>query len=121
MNNIQSLLLDVITILPNEIDCYIQAPSLEDDVILSLMNTTKNDYYKCIKLTGPAKDIFMERIVNFQIEGYFQSIEIRLNEKLLFEGYDGVEFGIISNTIRIPQWFVNKYLKTGMCSTAKDW
>jgi hypothetical protein len=121
MREKQSLLIDVISILPNEVDCYIQAPSLEDDVILSLMNATKYDYYKCIKLTGATKDVFIKRINNFQVEEYFQSIEIRLNEKLLFEGYDGIKFGIISNSIRLPEWFINKYVKTGMCNTSNEW
>lgn len=121
MSNRKSLLIDVISILPNEVDCYIQAPSLEDEVILSLMNVTEYEYYRLIKLKGNSKEIFINRIENYSIEEYFQSLEIKLNDILLFKGHDGVEFGIISSSIKLPEWFINRYVKTGMCNTSNDW
>ena len=38
MENNDLFLLDVLNILPPEVDCYIQAPSLDDEVVISLMN-----------------------------------------------------------------------------------
>ena len=121
MSNKKTLLVDVISILPDEVDCYIQAPSLEDVVILGLMSTTRYEYYKCIKLNSPNKEIFINRVMGYPIEEYFQSVEIRLNDKILFEGYDGVEFGIISNSIKLPEWFMDTYIKTGMCNSSNEW
>lgn len=121
MNEDNSLLLDVISILPDGVNCYIQAPSLEDEIVLSLMSSTKHEYYKCIKLEGADKDVFLHRLKNYPIEEYFHSIEIKLDDKLLFEGYDGVEFGTISNTIKVPEWFTDKYFKAEMYNISNKW
>jgi hypothetical protein len=121
MKNIESLLIDVLNILPEGVDCYIQAPSLEDEVVLSMMNDTEFNYYKIIKLDDITKEKFLERVKNYPISVYFQSIEIRLKNKLLFEGYDGVEFGIISYTIVLPEWFVAKNIKTKTCGVSNEW
>ena len=112
----QLFLIDVINILPDGVDCYIQAPSLEDSVIISLLSTTKYEYYKSLKLQGVTKEILMNHGSKYAIEEYFQSIEIRFNDKLLFEAYDGVEIGVISKNLELPQWFINKYVKEGMCN-----
>lgn len=121
MDENNSLLLDVISILPDGVDCYIQAPSLEDEVILGLMSPTQHEYYKSIKLEGVNKEVFLQRVKNNPIEEYFHSVEIKLDDKLLFEGYDGIEFGTISNTIKLPEWFREKYIKAEMCNISNEW
>jgi hypothetical protein len=121
MNENNSLLLDVINILPDGIDCYIQAPSLEDKTILGLMSLTEHAYYKSVKLEGNNKKVFLQQVKEHPIEEYFQSIEIKFDGKLLFVGYDGIEFGIISNTIKLPEWFVDKYVKAEMCNISNEW
>ena len=121
MSETRSLLLDVINILPENIDCYIQAPSLDDEVTLSLMQTTQFDYYKVINLNGQNKERFIQRIKEADVESYFHSVEIKLNSQLLFEGHDGVEFGTISNTVNLPQWFIDNYVTDGLCAVSNTW
>ena len=43
------------------------------------------------------------------ISQWIQSMKIRKESKLLFEGYDGISYGIFSKEIIIPDWFQKKY------------
>ena len=121
MENNDLFLLDVLNILSAEVDCYIQAPSLDDEVVLSLMDKTVFEYFSGIKLNSFNKEILIERIKNHCITYYFQKIQIRLNDKLLFEGYDGVEYGVLSKDLNIPQWFFEKHIITETCCLSLDW
>jgi len=121
MDNTGLLLIDVLSILPEGVDCYLQAPSLEDEVIVSIMNEAKFANSKSIKLDGKIKEKFIERIINYSIIEYFHRVEIRNNNKLLFEGYDGIEYGLISKSIIIPEWFIEKHIKSENCIISEDW
>ncbi len=116
-----SLLISVFKILPEEIDFYIQAPSLEDDIILNMMSETEYPYYKLIKVNKLNKNNIIKLINVRDIIQYFQHIELRNNNEILFQGFDGVEFGIISKLIRIPEWFSVNFINTGECSLSNDW
>jgi hypothetical protein len=48
-------------------------------------------------------------------------IEIKQNNELLFEGYDGMEFGTISKKTTLPVFFIENYIKGDMCMISKDW
>lgn len=117
----QSYFIDVIKLLPVESDCYIQSPDLEDESILSIMHPTQFDYFKIIKLAGSDRDKLIKQIEIPFILNYFQSIEIKFNETLLFEGHDGMEYGTISKSIIIPEWFKKKYISTGFCAISNQW
>ncbi len=121
MENSRSLLIDVLKILPEHVVCYVQAPSLEDDVFLKMTSKTEYDYYSLIHLDKTNKEILIRQILSHSIDKYFQNIQLKLNDKLLFEGYDGIEFGIISNSINIPEWFINEYIIKEGCIISKDW
>lgn len=116
-----SLLISVLKILPKEIDCYIQAPSLEDETILSMMSETEYPYYKLIKVNNLNKEIFINHLNIHSVIEYIQNIELKNGNEILFQGFDGVEFGIISKFIRIPEWFKEKYINTGDCNISNDW
>ena len=119
--NDNSFFVDVIRILPDATDCYIQAPSLDDEIILNLMSSTSQGYYKLIKLIDDNKLALIQRVKDFQVEEFFHSVEIKLKDKLLFEGYDGVEFGIISKTVNLPKWFIDTYVTAKICNISNDW
>lgn len=120
MDTSNSLLFDVINILPEGVDCEIQAPSLEDEVLLHLMRKTEFEDHP-IKLEGENKKVFLERIKCHPVEEFFNRVEIKLCNKTLFEGYDGVEFGVISKTIELPNWFIDKYIKKDLCIISNEW
>jgi len=55
------------------------------------------------------------------IEDYIERIEIRLNGGLLFEGYDSMEYGIISKKIELNKEFIINYIKGDMCEVSESW
>jgi hypothetical protein len=88
---------------------------------LELMQPTQFEYYKKIVLGEANKKKLLMEIKNHNIEEDFQSIEIRINNQILFEGYDCMEYGMVSKNFEIPLWFINKYIKNDMCSISNDW
>lgn len=116
-----NLLVDVLKILPEEVECFIQAPSLENEIIQKMMLDSELDYYKSIKFNKTNKLEFINQELNFSISAYFQNIQIKSDNKLLFQGFDGVEFGTLSKTIFTPQWFKEKYILTELCIVSGEW
>lgn len=116
-----NLLLDALNVLPEEVECFIQAPSLENEVVQKMMTDSDFDYYKVVKLNNKSKKKFIDQVLAYSIADYFQNIQIKYNSKLLFEGFDGVEFGTLSKSIIIPEWFKEKYILTGLCTVSDEW
>lgn len=121
MDNDNNLIIDTLTILPDKVDCYIQAPSLENNEMLSMMNDTQFPYYKQIHLSQTNKNYFLSLLKKGQISDYLQNVKIESNGILLFEGYDGVEYGVLSKTIAVPKWYKKEYIETHICSISKEW
>lgn len=117
----KNLLIDVLSILSIEIDCFIQAPSLEDEIIQSLMSESEFDYFKLIKINNQNRNIIINHFLHNDIIQYFQSIQLKQDSKLLFEAYDGVEYGIVSKDVIIPDWFNTVYISDGTCIVSKNW
>ena len=116
-------LIDVLNILPQEVDCFIKAPSLDDEIIIKMMVDSEVDHCKLIKLNSFTRDIFIERIKNNpDVIQYFHSLEIKsFDNKKLFEAWDGVEYGAFSKEIKIPDWFEEKYFNKEMYYTSDEW
>jgi hypothetical protein len=115
------LLIDVLDILPPVVECYIQSPDLEDEIIQKMMKETAFPYYKLITVNSLNRAKLIDRIKGHNINVYFQNIQIKNNGNLLFEGYDGIEFGIISKSISIPLWFKGEYILNGLCMVSDEW
>lgn len=111
---------DVLNILPEKIECFIQAPSLDNAIIEKMLQNSDFDYYKLLRLDGESK----EKVIRQQVETFFgvyiQKIEIKENGILLFEGFDGVEYGTISKKIFIPEWFKEQYIPD-TCIVSSEW
>ena len=121
MTETQSFLIDVIKLVPEGAVCFIQAPSCDNPEMLKLMQPSQFDYYKQVALSSANKQQFINLVTNEHAEQHFHSMEIRLHEKLLFEAYDGMEIGSVSQTLQLPPTFVNKYIQTGMCTISGSW
>lgn len=120
-NNITNILLvDVLNILPSDIECLIQAPSLKNEFIESIW-IVSDSYYFTIQLIESIRDKFITQIIDYKISDYFHNIEIRYNDKLLFEGYDGIEYGCLSKDIIIPNWFNERYILNEDCIISNEW
>lgn len=115
-----SFFIDILRILPEKVECFIQSPSLDNVIIQKMFQSTDFDYYKLIYLDETNKDKFLGEELATYFSMYIQSIEIKENGVLLFKGYDGVEFGTISKKISIPEWFKEKYIPD-TCIISSDW
>jgi hypothetical protein len=122
MTETQSYIIDVINLVPVNSILFVQAPSIENSGILNLMQPSSFEYYKQILLSQLNKRLLIEIISNENIEVYFQSIEIRFNEQLLFEAYDGMEFGTMSKKLRLTDQFTESYIYSKkMCIVSSEW
>ena len=99
--NENNFLTDVLNILPEKIECFIQAPSLENSVIKEMLQKSDLDYFELLNLNKTSKEIFVRQEMETSFSVYIQKIEIRENGLLLFEGFDGCEYGMISKTLVI--------------------
>jgi hypothetical protein len=104
-----SFFIDLLNILPQEVECFIQAPSLENTVVEAMLQNSEFDYFKVLTLDVTKKKEIVRQEIETFFSGSIQSIEIKKSGVLLFEGYDGVEFGSISREVFIPDWFKEKY------------
>jgi len=115
-----NLLIDVLNILPDEVECLIQAPSLENSTIQNMMLDSEFDYYKSIFFDKERKTDFINQEITNSIGNYIQNMQIRKGVGLLFEGFDGVEYGTLSKLVIIPDWFKEKYVPD-ICMISNDW
>jgi hypothetical protein len=117
----QLFTIDVISLVPDNSSLFIQAPSIGGSQILEMWQQSQFPYYKEILLSKTNKGLFINIIEKEGIESYFQSVEIRFNNQLLFEAYDGLEYGEISKTIILPHKFTEDYIEGGLCIISQDW
>lgn len=121
MTETQSFLIEIIFLVPDDSICFIQVPSCDNDNFLSLMKDSNFAYYKQVELTTLNKRKLIEFVENENIGTDFQSIKIRLDGKLLFEGYDGMEFGMISQTLKLTKEFTENFIATDLCTVSTVW
>jgi hypothetical protein len=115
-----NFLIDVFSILPDDMECLIQAPSLENSIVQNMMLDSEYDYYKLIRFDKERKVHFINEEITNSIGAYIQNIRIKKDESLLFEGFDGVEYGTLSKYMIVPEWFKEKYI-TDICTVSNDW
>ena len=118
--NENSFIIDVLNILPEKTECFIQAPSLENSAIKEMLQKSDFDYFDLLILDENSKGIFIRQEFEASFSMYLQKIEIRENGILLFEGFDGCEYGIISKKVIITEWFKEKYVPE-ICMVANEW
>jgi hypothetical protein len=121
MTETQLYSIEVIKMVPNESICFIQAPSSESKELISLMKTSAFAYYKQLVLTPTNKKELIKIIAIENVEEYFQSIEIKYNDQLLFEGYDGMVYGTISKDLKLTDWFIENCIDKELCIVSSEW
>jgi hypothetical protein len=121
MTENQSFTIDIIRIAPVNAVCYLQAPSIDKSELLNLLQPSEYDYYKQIRLTLDNKSRLIDILSSEDIVQYFQSLEIKNGVVQFVQAYDGMEIGIISKHILVPEWFHKKYVMTEKCIISKDW
>jgi hypothetical protein len=121
MTETQSFLIDILKLIPEGAVCFIQAPSSDNSNLLKLMQPSKFDYYTQVPLTSANKQQLIILVNDEHVEQEFQSIEIRLEDKIRFQAFDGMEIGTISKKLQLPVSFVQNYIRSGMCSVSDSW
>ena len=120
MTKEQAFFIDVINILPLNSVCYLQAPDLSSKTILFRLKLTEYPYYKSLELNQENKNLFIESILHENIQEDIQSIEVRNNDTLLFEGFDCVEYGTISRTLLLSDYFKRNYINDNFCNISEN-
>ena len=121
MSETQSLITEVIKLVPYNSICFIQAPDIESTLYHNLVTASPFDYYQQITFTDGNKELLIKAIIEDDLEESFQGIEIRLNNKLLFEGYDGLEYARISREVPLTYMFQTMFIDTELCLISKEW
>jgi len=106
--------------MPLNADCYIQSPHEEFIKAIIGINYVQDEIYIKIKLTEENKTILL-RITVESLEEYIQSAKIKYNGELLFEAYDGFEYGILSKRFNIENSILKEIVVQGNCTISKEW
>ena len=119
MTDEQSIIIDILKIVPDNSICFINAPSIyKDSKILQLL-IPSTDYDWSLALTPENKIILSDIIISESIQNEFHKLDIIINNFRLCESYDGMCTVILSNKLDIPEWFTNKYVQEGICWSMK--
>lgn len=122
ITEIQNYFIDILKIVPfEESIILIQAPYQEVSETMNKISYKNDGVYFYIKLDRDNRAFLLFEIIYNEIEGYIQSLEILVNDKKFFEGYDGMEYGTISKEILLPQEFKRKYIEGDMCTISTEW
>ncbi len=119
----QQFFIDTLRLIPFEnATILIQSPHEEVLSVLDKMEfKEEGSAFKSIQLNRRNREIFIFEIVYNGIEEYMQSLEIRIGNTKVFEGYDGMEYGMFSKDFILPEDFKEEYTQKDMCMVSKDW
>ena len=115
MTEEQSILLDILKIVPDNSVCYINAPSIDvNSAVLKILQTSDNHHW-CVVLTEDSKRLLSEVIKSESIQDHFHQLNIKYADSPLCESYDGMCTVILQGNLDIPVWFKDKYVNDEGC------
>lgn len=117
----QDFFIDVLKIMPENSVCYLQAPNLSSTALLSKLSPSEFEYYLLLKLDTINRLLIIDCVLSENVQEDIQMIEIKYNNKLLFQGFDGVEYGTISNKLKLTDDFIHKYINNDLCNISMEW
>ncbi len=112
--------IDLLKIFPDDIICYMQAPCLENPVIQNLWKDSDYDHNKYLQFDQSVKNIIIRQEIETSFSEYINRMQIRIKGILVFEGFDGIEYGVISQMVNIPKWFADLYVPE-TCMISSKW
>ena len=114
-------MIDVLMIMPmDNLVGQIQAPELQNTKIASITQNTENGLDR-IPIGTIEKEIIIKQVCLNDIQDYMSYIALRNKGELIFEGYDGLTFGLFSKNFKIPVWFITKYRDSGIYDVSDLW
>jgi hypothetical protein len=66
------------------------------------------------------KDALIVSSTVTDIEDYIEKMVIVQNNNIIFEGYDSLEFGTVSNKLKLSEDFITNYVIGDMCVIQKN-
>ncbi len=119
----QLFIIEVFKLVPlNRAELLIQSPHLEILDMLRRMNfKEKIEGFKAIKLNKKNREILTDEIIYNDIHQYIHQLKIFVDGEKIFEGYDGLEYGIFSKKFNIPESFKKRYKSKDMLMISEDW
>ena len=112
---------DVINQIP--LGLKINLVSNHEEILSKLQNLDllkENNIY-CFFLTKSSKAIFNNLEPSNDIFDFIEKVEIYNETKLIFEGYNGMEFGCFSKYFKLPRAFVEEYKDKDLYTTSDTW
>jgi hypothetical protein len=119
----QQFFIDILKLIPIEkSSIIIRSPHEEILFALKAMNLKReNDISEPIVLNKRNREILTAEILYNNIEEFIHSLEIRVDNKKIFEGYDGMEYGMFSKEFNLTKEFKEKYTTMDMCMVSENW
>lgn len=121
MTDTQKFFIDVLKLMPSDISLYIQSPHEEVTEVLNEIGCTQENVYKVVSLNEESLAFLIASVLQGSIEEYIHCIQIKQENNLLFEGYDGLEYGVFSKEIVIPDDFKETHEANEMFLVSNEW
>jgi hypothetical protein len=110
----------IINIMPTNSECFIQSPHREFVDAIKMGEYEIANLYIQISLSEKNRQV-LTQIANHDIQDYIQYFKIISAEGLLFEGFDGFEFGLVSRQLSHLRPVLQKFIDLEYCAFASDW
>jgi len=117
----QDFFISILQLVDDDLLCSIQT---SDENLMHAMNQMKN-----VKIIGWSADIILsmenkrlliKHVMSFNTEERINYFLILKDDKIIFISYDGFEIGTIASSITLPDIFISKFVKTGICWVAEN-
>jgi hypothetical protein len=120
MDNSAILFESVIKIMPTNAVFYIESPHEEFINAIAGITFIQAGLYIEITLTEENKHILLG-ITTESFHEYIQSAKIKYKGELMFEAYDGFEYGILSKKVNVSNSILKGLIDQGNCGVSSIW
>lgn len=118
----QQLFIDILESMPPDVRLFIQSPHEEVLSMIENMPHKKEGAFYVINLSNDSiKQSLSQAVLEDEIEQFMQNVEVRTSSNaVIFKGYDGMEYGEITNTMELPD-NLQKHVVSETLIVARDW
>ena len=123
MDESQQFFLETLKVIPikESTILLVQAPYEELLSIFEKISFKNDGIYQHIVLNKENIKSLLYEIIYNEFSGYIQSLEILVDGRKIFEGYDGMEYGEFSKNFKLPEDFEKRYIEKDMCLFSDEW
>lgn len=123
MEDNQKFFIDTLGLMPvsKSTVLLVHAPYDDLNVFFEKVSQKKYGVFRHINLIEGNIGILLYEIVFREFCSYIQSLEIVIDGTKIFEGYDGMEYGMFSKEFILPNDFKKEYMENEMCMISIEW